>query len=131
MDMGAETMKFEPDLSVGNRNRITSYGPGYVIVAGQRHEQNLVLSAEQIVTGWGPTSADGFTLDHMQTLAQMAPEIVLVGTGSRLVFPAREIMDSLPRRGIGLEFMDTGAACRAYNFLLGEDRRVIAALLLV
>jgi len=66
----------------------------------------------------------------MEDLARLDPELVLVGTGPRLVFPRHEIMTALPLRGIGLEFMDTGAACRAYNFLLGEDRRVAAALLM-
>lgn len=130
MEIGVVPMKFEPDLSLGNRNRITSYGPGHVIVGGLRHEQNVIVMAERIITGWGPASAGEFSIDHMEFLAQLAPEIVLVGTGSRLLFPQREIVESLPRRGIGLEFMDTGAACRAYNYLLGEDRRVVAALLI-
>ena len=123
-------MKFEPDLSLGNRNRITAYGPGYVLVAGLRHEQNLVVMPARVITGWGPASAGEFSLEHMEVLALLEPELVLIGTGPKLVFPRREIMDSLPVRGIGLEFMDTGAACRAYNFLLGEDRRVAAALLI-
>lgn len=123
-------MKFEPDLSLGNRNRITSYGTGHVIVAGQRHTRNLIVMADRMIQDWGPADAGGFLLEHMEALLQLEPELVLVGTGRRLVFPPHEIMTSLPLRGIGLEFMDTGAACRAYNFLLGEDRRVAAALLI-
>lgn len=123
-------MKIEPDLSLGNRNRISAYGSGHVIVAGLRHEQNVIVMADRVITGWGPVGAGELLLEHLEALAQLQPEIVLVGTGPRLVFPRREIVESLPRRGIGLEFMDTGAACRAYNFLLGEDRRVAAALLI-
>jgi len=86
--------------------------------------------ADRLIPGWGPANAGGFLLEHMEALVQLEPELVLVGTGTRLVFPRHEIMTLLPLRGIGLEFMDTGAACRAYNFLLGEDRRVAAALLI-
>ena len=128
--IGAVTVKIEPDLSFGNRNRITGYGSGYVDVAGLRHTRNLIIMAHRIIPGWGPASASDFLLEHMEALARLEPELVLVGTGTRLVFPRHEIMTSLPLRGIGLEFMDTGAACRAYNFLLGEDRRVAAALLI-
>ena len=130
MGIGAITLKFEPDLSLGNRNRITAYGAGYVDVAGLRHTRNLIIMADRVIPGWGPASAGDFLLEHMEALARLEPELVLVGTGARLVFPRQEIITSLPLRGIGLEFMDTGAACRAYNFLLGEDRRVAAALLI-
>ncbi len=123
-------MKFEADLSFGNRNRITAYGTGHIIVAGMRHEQNLIVMADRVLATWGPASAEEISLEHMETLARLEPELVLVGTGAKLVFPPREIMDCLPTRGIGLEFMDTGAACRAYNFLLVEERRVVAALIL-
>ena len=130
LGIGAVTVKFEPDLSLGNRNRITAYGTGYVNVAGLRHTRNLIIMADRVIPGWGPTSAGEFLPEHMEALARLEPELVLVGTGARLVFPRHEIMTSLPLMGIGLEFMDTGAACRAYNFLLGEDRRVAAALII-
>ncbi len=123
-------MKFEPDLSLGNRNRITAYGSGYVDIAGTRHTRSLIVMAGQVIPGWGPADGGEILLEHMEDLARLEPELVLVGTGPRLAFPRPEIMTSLPLRGIGLEFMDTGAACRAYNFLLGEDRRVVAALLI-
>lgn len=123
-------MKFELDPVIPARRRISSYGPGHVIVAGERHECNVVVTPERVITGWGPAVPEAIALEDMEVLAALAPEVVLVGTGTRLVFPSRVVMDALPRRGVGLEFMDTGAACRAYNFLLGEERRVIAALLL-
>jgi uncharacterized protein len=123
-------MKFELDPGIPGRRRISSYGPGHVIVAGERHECNVVVMPDRVIAGWGPAEPGALSVGDMEVLAALAPEIVLVGTGVRLVFPRREVMEALPRRGIGLEFMDTGAACRAYNYLLGEDRRVLAALLL-
>jgi uncharacterized protein len=123
-------MKFEPDTNIGGRIHITAYGPGHVVVAGIRHERNVVVTAERVITGWGPAHCSELSGAHMQALAELTPEIVLLGTGSQLRFPARDIMESLPRLGIGVEFMDTGAACRAYNFLAGEDRRVLAALII-
>ncbi|MBI1733351.1 MAG: Mth938-like domain-containing protein [Gammaproteobacteria bacterium] len=123
-------MKFAPDLDDGSRNRISSYGADYVIVAGLRHERNIIVTAERVISGWGPADAAELSSGHMQELAQLTPEIVLIGTGRRLRFPPQAIMESLPRLGIGLEFMDTGAACRSYNYLLGESRRVVAALII-
>jgi uncharacterized protein len=124
------TMKFEPDSGATSRLRITAYGPGHVIVAGTRHEKNVVIMAGQILAGWGPATPAQLDVAHLQVLAGLSPEVVLLGTGPRLVFPRREVMEYLPRLGIGLEFMDTGAACRAYNYLLADERRVAAALLL-
>lgn len=123
-------MKFEPDSGATNRLRITAYGAGHVIVAGTRHDRNVVVMANRVLEGWGPAAAPDLDIPHLEFLAQLSPEVVLVGTGPRLVFPRHEVMEYLPRLGIGLEFMDTGAACRAYNFLLGDERRVAAALLL-
>ncbi len=123
-------MKFEIDTGSAGRPRVTDYGPGHVTVAGIRHEANVIVMADRVIPGWGPSAAAGLAVRHLEELARLAPEIVLLGTGRRLVFPTGEIMEYLPRRGIGVEFMDTGAACRAYNFLLGDERRVAAALLI-
>jgi uncharacterized protein len=123
-------MKLESDPGSGIRNRISGYGSGHVIVAGIRHERNVIITAEEVVSGWGPTASEALSDAHMEALADFAPEIVLVGTGSRLQFPRHGIMECLTRRGIGVEFMDTRAACRAFNYLAGEDRRVLAALII-
>lgn len=98
-------------------------------MAGVRHESNVVIMADRVIPGWGPAGAGELSRAHLDALAQLEPEVVLLGTGPHLQFPPGPVMEYLPLRGIGVEFMDTGAACRAYNYLLGDERRVIAALL--
>jgi len=67
----------------------------------------------------------------MEQIMSLDPEIVILGTGRELHFPAESITRPLAENNIGLEIMDTGAACRSYNFLVGEGRRVVAALLMI
>ena len=122
-------MKFEREAAAG-RNTFTGYGPGYVEVNGRRHARSLVVSGEQLITDWPATSVDTLTADHLATLIALAPEIVLLGTGPRFQFPEPARLAALYQAGIGVEAMDTPAACRTYNILLGEGRQVVAALLL-
>lgn len=109
----------------------TGYGEGYVSVAGQRYEHPLVLAPGQGVQHWTVGGFDAVTPAHFEALLQAhAPEVVVFGTGAKLRFPAAEVSRVLLRAGVGLEVMDTPAACRTYNILLSEDRRVVAAILL-
>jgi uncharacterized protein len=66
----------------------------------------------------------------LQELIDREPEVILVGTGDRIRFPHPEVYAHVISQGVGIEFMDTGAACRTYNVLLSEDRRVIAAIII-
>ena len=70
-----------------------------------------------------------FEPDHMAAIAELKPEIVLIGTGAKLTFPDRALLAPLYKAGIGVEIMDTPAACRTYNILLGEGRGVLAAVI--
>jgi uncharacterized protein len=122
-------LKFEREAAEG-RNTFTGYGPGYVEVNGRRHGASLVVSGDQLITDWPATSVDTLTADHLATLITLAPEIILLGTGPRFQFPEPARLAALYQAGIGVEAMDTPAACRTYNILLGEGRHVVAALLL-
>ena len=111
-------------------NTITAYGPGYVAVNGQRHERSLVVLPDRIVADWPASSFEALTAEHLAAIVGHAPEIVLLGTGAELRFPRPEITRPLVDSRIGLEVMDVQAACRTYNILVAESRRVAAALLL-
>jgi uncharacterized protein len=111
------------------RNTITGYGAGYVMVNGARHEENLIVLADRIL----PWSAAGFeTLgaENFLELAKLDLEVVLLGTGATLRFPRPQVTRPLVEAGIGFEVMDAQAACRTFNILAAEERRVAAALLL-
>lgn len=110
-------------------NVFTGYGEGYVMVNRQRHERNLVVLRDQLVTDWQPAGFDDLTAEHFARLAELQPEIVLLGTGGSLRFPRPELTRALIEARIGLEVMDIRAACRTYNFLAAEERKIAAALL--
>ena len=112
------------------KNAITGYGEGYVMVNRQRFERSLVVLPERILLDWPATSFEALAPEHMAALAGLDREIILLGTGARLRFPRPEIMQALVQSGVGVEVMDVQAACRTYNVLLAEERRVAAALLI-
>ena len=110
-------------------NTITAYGDDYVEINGVRRSESLVVLPERIV-GWAARSFEALTREDFAFLKSMEAEIVLLGTGPRQRFPHPRLTAPLAQAGIGLEVMDLHAACRTYNILVAEDRRVAAALLL-
>ena len=122
-------MKIEREQAAG-RNLFTGYGEGYVEVNRARHSSSLVVSGDRLVTDWPVTSVEGIQADHLAAIVELSPEIVLLGTGRTFTFPEPRLLAPLHNAGIGVEVMDTAAACRTYNVLAGESRKVVAALLL-
>jgi len=121
-------LKFEREQADG-KNLFTGYGDGYVEVNRGRHSASLLVSGETLVTDWPASSIDGLTGDHMAAIVQLNPEIVLLGTGRAFHFPEQKLLAPLYSARIGVEVMDTPAACRTFNILLGEGRNVVAALI--
>jgi uncharacterized protein len=109
---------------------ISGYGPDYVAINGRRYERSVIVMPDRIIEEWGATSFDALEQAHFLMLAELRPEILLLGTGAVLRFPAMRLTQPLGPARIGLEVMDTHAACRTYNILLSEGRQVAAALLL-
>ncbi|MDR5779342.1 Mth938-like domain-containing protein [Caballeronia sp. LZ065] len=122
-------MKLHQD-STSALNTITSYGDGFVAINLERHEGSVIVMPETPVTAWPVASFDALTAEHFQALVDAAPEVVIFGSGTRLRFPHPHLTASLARHRIGVETMDFGAACRTYNILMSEGRRVAAALLI-
>ena len=110
-------------------NTITAYGDDYVEINGERRRANLVVLPDRIID-WPALSFDALTHEDFAFLQSMHAEIVLLGTGARQRFPHPRLTEPLARSGIGLEVMDMRAACRTYNILVAEERKVAAALLL-
>ncbi|HUX23413.1 MAG TPA: Mth938-like domain-containing protein [Burkholderiales bacterium] len=115
--------------NISGINVFTGYGEGYVMVNRQRYAQNLAVLPDRILADWQPAGFDRLTAADFSVLAGLAPEIVLLGTGARLRFPRPELTRALIEARIGLEVMDLQAACRTYNILAAEERKVVAALL--
>lgn len=111
-------------------NLFTAYETDYVAVNGVRHERSLIVLPEQVITEWQAVAPGDMTAEHFDVLADLELEILLLGTGPKLLFPSPRLIYALAQRGIGLEAMDTFAACRTYNILAGDGRKVAAALIL-
>ena len=109
-------------------NTITGYGEGYVMVNGQRRETSVVVLPDRIES-WPARSFEALTADDFSFLKSLEVEIVLLGTGPKQRFPHPRLTAALGQAGIGLEVMDVQAACRTYNILVAEERKVAAALL--
>ena len=120
-------MKIEADINQGQL-KIDAYAAGSITVAGIHYSTNLIITPEAVLEGQLPDSTHSLAESHVTTILGHNPEIVIFGSGGTLAFPADEICEMLYLRQIGFEIMDTGAACRAFNFLSGEGRQVVAAL---
>ena len=103
--------------------------PGAIQVGDKLVRDNIALTADAIMHDWQASVIEELTEDDFEPLLASEPELILLGTGPSSVFPPRELVFSLARRGIGLETMDTAAACRTFNILISEGRRVAAVLI--
>lgn len=121
-------MKFQPDPS--GPHTITAYGSGWVALGHERLTHSLMVLAGSGHQPWGAATFDALTEADFARLAEAGPELVIFGSGARLRFPRPAWLRPLAERRIGLETMSTPAACRTYNILAGEGRRVLAALLI-
>lgn len=108
---------------------IEAYGPEGIRVGGRLLTTGLILTPERMIEDWGPSEPAGLDSAHLQALIELEPEVILLGTGPVQVFPEACVYFRVLELGIGFEIMDTGAACRTYNILTAEGRRVAAALL--
>lgn len=125
-------MKLQPDrLDVQS---ILGYGPGWVGLGSngvaEKIEHSIVIGSRGEKFDWNCARFEDLTEAHFALLAETQPELVIFGSGTRLRFPPPAFMKALMQKRIGLETMDTLAACRTYNILAGEGRRVITALLI-
>lgn len=112
-----------------NTNLISGYGRDHILVNGVRYDTSLIVLPDEVVTSWA-RQFEQLAPEHFDTLAMRAPEIILLGSGASLRFPSPVLYAGLIKAHIGVEVMDTPAACRTYNILAAEGRRVAAALIL-
>lgn len=122
-------MKLHLTRAAGNQ-LITGYGEGWVDINETRHHRSLIVLPNQLVTDWTVTDFDSLAAEHIERIAQLAPEVVLLGTGATHRFVHPRLGKPLFDIGVGLECMDTAAACRTYNILMAEGRHVAAALII-
>ena len=121
-------MKLQADRIEG-QNAIARHGPDGVIVNGSEYRDSVIVPWTGAVHAWPVGTFDELTEAHFEALAALQPELVIFGSGPRIRFVRPALMKALIKQRIGVETMDTAAACRTYNVLLAEGRSVVAALL--
>lgn len=123
-------MKLEIDIPGQGLYRIESYTNGTICINGEHLISSVIVSPRLLINTWPPKTFTEIALQHMEQIIQLNPDIIILGTGRQLHFPPSHISAQIRRLGIGFEAMDTGAACRCYNLLMGEGRNVAAALIM-
>lgn len=121
-------MKFQPDRS--SAQTISGYGPGWIGVDADRITHSVIIGSDGLRQAWGPTRFEDLGPEHFAQLAELKTELVVFGSGNRNRFPPPAWLAPLMARRLGIETMDTAAACRTYNILASEGRNVVAALIL-
>jgi len=113
-----------------NTQLFTAYGTDHVMVSGERHERSIVVLAQEVRSDWAAADFDTLDETHFAYFLALKPDVLLLGTGTQQRFPHPSLYRALTDACIGVEFMNTPAACRTYNILAAEGRKVIAAILL-
>ena len=111
-------------------NLIRGYSAAEIRIGEQSVHGSCIVTADRLITDWEPQSFAELGVAHLETLLALAPELVLLGTGATQRFAPPAVRAALAERGVGLEAMELGAACRTFNVLVQEERRVAAALFL-
>ena len=117
-------------LSPSSLNAFTGYGDGYVEVNAVRFDHSILVEPDQPVADWPVARFEDLSTASFAWVAERSPELVVFGSGSKLRFPHPRLLAPLSSRGIGVETMDLHAACRTYNILMAEGRKVAAVLLI-
>jgi uncharacterized protein len=125
----AARMKLHSPVTAGLL-AITAYDADSITVNGRRLTKSFLLTPQQLVENWPPASFDSLAESDLLAVANLDCPIVLLGTGARQRFPAPALMRPLIERRVGVEVMDSHAACRTYNILMAEGREVAAAMII-
>jgi uncharacterized protein len=120
-------MKLQPDRI--ETQSVTAYGPGWIAIQGEKITHSVLITSEGLRLDWNCQNFEDLGPQHFAQLADLDVELIIFGSGERLRFLKPEWQVGLMQRRLGLETMDTQAACRTYNILAGEGRKVAAALL--
>lgn len=110
--------------------QIKGYKPGFIQVNQEVYTRSIIVSPYKLIENWPPQTISELALEHLKEAASLEPAILIIGTGEHLLFPSIELYGDLINEGIGIEIMDTSAACRTYNILTSENRNVVAALII-
>jgi uncharacterized protein len=116
------------DLDKSGGNLIRGFAGGAILIGAERFTGPVIVAVDRIVRDWTPPAVEQLALADLAPVLELGPEVILLGTGASQRFPAPAVTTGILRQGVGIEIMNTAAACRTYNVLASEYRRVVAAL---
>ena len=108
---------------------VGSFVDNAVVIGEVSYTASLIVTPEQVIPDWPPQHSDELTIDDFEMILTLQPELILVGTGNTLRFPDSVILKGVIKAGIGIDFMDSRAACRTYNLLAAEGRHITAGII--
>lgn len=114
---------------ITSRYSIQAYDSEQITINERRYSTSLILTADQLIDDWPVTSLESMTVEDINPIFSLQPDVVLLGTGERQIFPDIEILAAFAEKALGVEVMNTGALCRTFNILVAEDRKVAAAII--
>lgn len=112
-------------------NTITSYGPGWIKIAQRKINNPCVVTRTTLTTDSLPSNIMNLGMRNIEPIVSMSPEVVIIGTGKKQLFLDQKISSILTNQRIGVEYMDTAAACRSFNILLAEERSVVGIFYMI
>jgi len=124
-----DTMKFAQD-SQDEGYVITAYDDSSVSINGKPFAHSVIITRSELHEPWSLDEIDNLQTEHVTKILAFKPELIIIGTGKKLIFPAAAKYAGIIQHGIGVDFMDTQSACRTYNFRMSEGRHVVAGLIL-
>lgn len=122
-------MKLSEDYTDGSYV-IRAYSQNAITVNNREYQSSLLLANHTLQPDWPVQHIEQITPQHWQQILELQPQVIIIGTGDRIQFPHPSTYATVIEQGIGVEFMDSMAACRTYNILLSEDRSVVAGIIL-
>lgn len=122
-------MQINPDSS-NSHYTIRGYQPGKLVINETTYHSSILLTPDKLITDWGPQQFSELKAEDLAIILTLKPELCLLGTGEHIQFPSTDLTQALITHKIGVEVMDTKAACRTFNLIAGEGRKVAAALLI-
>jgi len=111
-------------------NLIRRYGADFIVIGEEEIRASCIVTAGTLTRDWAPRTVEDLTPENLAPLWALAPEVIVLSTGPKQKFPRAMLRAEFASRRIGLEVMEVGAACRTYNVLVGEERKVVGAILL-
>ena len=114
-----------------SNNTITSYGPGWIKIAQRKINNPCVVTRATLTTDSLPSNIMNLGMQNIEPIVSMSPEVVIIGTGKKQLFLDQKISSILTNQRIGVEYMDTAAACRSFNILLAEERSVVGIFYMI